>query len=155
MNCPLKTSCNLISRSLGWCQMAYTVDTWKLTSKNTAFRKERSHIHTHGHSSNRLMETLGIISSHLKWWCVNWGQRWEIIKKYLLCVTYWARHPVGFGVGVRILHYSKAWLLLSRNLQSSQKQKNYWQIQIRLSYMLPHIGHRMTNVCYEREQCDV
>lgn len=30
--------------------------------------------------------------------------------------------PGGAGVGVRIIHYSKTWLLLLRNLQSIQRE---------------------------------
>lgn len=31
--------------------------------------------------------------------------------------------PVGFGLVASVLHYSKAWLLFSRSLQSSYKEK--------------------------------
>lgn len=36
--------------------------------------------------------------------------------------------PVGSGVRVRITHYSKAWLLLLRNLQSSQREKIHLEL---------------------------
>lgn len=36
--------------------------------------------------------------------------------------------PVGAGVGVRIIHYSKAWLLLLRNLPSTQREKIHLEL---------------------------
>lgn len=36
--------------------------------------------------------------------------------------------PVGAGVGVRIIHYSKVWLLLLRNLHSTQREKIHLEL---------------------------